>query len=270
MALTLEGRTMIITGGAGNNGTAIVKMALKNGMNVALMSGFHSKAQKAIKRILADNPEYEGRVIGFAQNPQAKLEWNMEAAPDIYKPDSKMADVHKWIYEKFGSIDVVVNAKGDHIRYTMDETDKTIWAHSMEVVESAFVNVKLALPYLKESKAPRIINITSCDGRHGGWKNDPSFAAARGGLEALTYEMAKELGPYGITSNCVLLGHFEKDVPDEDKLDDATREKLIANTPLGRLGEPKDVPAVVEFLASEEAGFVNGARIDLNGGFVIG
>ena len=66
------------------------------------------------------------------------------------------------------------------------------------------------------------------------------------------------------------MGHFEKDVPDEDKLDDATREKLIANTPLGRLGEPKDVPAVVEFLASEEAGFVNGARIDLNGGFVIG
>ena len=150
MALTLEGRTMIITGGAGNNGTAIVKMALKNGMNVALMSGFHSKAQEAIKRILADNPEYEGRVIGFAQNPQAKLEWNMEAAPDIYKPDSKMADVHKWIYEKFGSIDVVVNAKGGHIRYTMDETDKTIWAHSMEVVESAFVNVKLALPYLQE------------------------------------------------------------------------------------------------------------------------
>ncbi|MGN0773853.1 MAG: SDR family NAD(P)-dependent oxidoreductase [Candidatus Ventricola sp.] len=268
--LTLKGRTMIITGGAGNNGTAIVKMALANGMNVALMSGYHSKAQDAIKRILRDNPEYEGRVIGFAQNPQAKLEWNMEAAPELYKPDSKMADVHRWIYEAFGSIDVVVNAKGGHIRYDFDHTDKTIWRHSMEVVESAFVNVKLALPYLEKSKAARVINITSCDGRHGGWLHDPSFAAARGGLEALTYEMAKELGPRGITCNCVLLGHIEGDVPGEDTLDDATRARVLAGTPLGRMGVTQDVPAVVEFLASEEAGFVNGARIDVNGGFMIG
>lgn len=268
--LTLKGRTMIITGGAGNNGTAIVKMALANGMNVALMSGFHSKAQEAIKRILKENPEYEGHVIGFAQNPQAKLEWNMEAAPEIYKPDSKMADVHKWIYDAFGSIDVVVNAKGGHVRYDFDHTDKTIWRHSMEVVESAFVNVKLALPYLEKSKAARIINITSCDGRHGGWANDPSFAAARGGLEALTYEMARELGPRGITSNCVLLGHFEGDVPEEDTLDEATRARVLSGTPLGRMGVTQDVPAVVEFLASEEAGFVNGARIDVNGGFMIG
>lgn len=268
--LTLKGRTMIITGGAGNNGTAIVKMALANGMNVALMSGWHGKAQAAIKRILEEHPEYEGHIIGFAQNPQAKPEWNMEAAPELYKPDSKMADVHRWIYDAFGSIDVVVNAKGGHVRYGIEETTKTIWAHSMEIVESAFVNVKLALPYLAESKAPRIINITSCDGRHGGWANDPSFAAARGGLEALTYEMAKELGPRGITANCVLLGHVEQDVPEEDTLDDATRAWMLKSTPLGRLGVPSDVPSVVEFLASEEAGFVNGARIEVNGGWMIG
>lgn len=82
--------------------------------------------------------------------------------------------------------------------------------------------------------------------------------------------MAKELGPYGITSNCILLGHFEGDVPEEDTLDEATRAKLLSQTPLGRLGVPSDVPAAVEFLASEEAGFVNGARIDVNGGWVIG
>ena len=267
--LTLKGRTMIITGGAGHNGMKIVEMALENGMNVALMSGFHAKAQKAIQELLERRPEFEGRVIGYAQNPQAKLDWNMEAAPEIYKPDSKMADVHRWIYEKFGSIDVVVNAKGGHIPYTMEQTDKTIWKHSMEVVESAFVNVKLALPYLEKSKAPRVINMTSCDGRHGGWRCDPAFAAARGGLEAMTYEMAKELGPKGITCNIVLIGHIEKDTA-EDALDDAARAHLLSRTPLGRLGEPQDVVAAVEFLASEEAGFVNGARIDVNGGFVVG
>ena len=72
---------MIITGGAGNNGMKIVEMALENGMNVSLMSGFHAKAQSAIEGLLERHPEYEGRVIGFAQNPQAKLQWNMEAAP---------------------------------------------------------------------------------------------------------------------------------------------------------------------------------------------
>ena len=268
--LTLKGRTMIITGGAGNNGMKIVEMALENGMNVALMSGYHAKAQSAIRELLERRPEFEGRIIGYAQNPQAKLEWNMEAAPDIYTPESKMPDVHRWISEKFGGIDVVVNAKGGHIRYGIEQTDKTIWAHSMEVVESAFVNVKLALPYLKKSSAPRVINITSCDGRHGGWLCDPAFAAARGGLEALTYEMAKELGPLGITCNCVLLGHIEGDVPAEDTLAEEVRERLRSATPLGRLGEPKDVAAAVEFLASEEAGFVNGARIDVNGGFMVG
>jgi 3-oxoacyl-[acyl-carrier protein] reductase len=68
----------------------------------------------------------------------------------------------------------------------------------------------------------------------------------------------------------VLLGHVEQDVPDETVLTDEMRAYLLAGTPLGRLGVPSDVPAVVEFLASEEAGFVNGARIDVNGGFVVG
>ena len=268
--LTLEGRTMIITGGAGNNGQAIVKMALEKGMNVALMSGWHGKAQNAIKHILAEHPEYEGRIIGFAQNPQAQLERNMADAPELYNPNSQMADVHRWIYERFGSIDVVFNGKGGHIRTDLEHTDLPIWQKSLKLVESAYVNIKLALPYLEKSKAPRIINMTSCDGRQGSWGCDPAFAAARGGMEAMTYELAKELGPKGITVNCILLGHFEQDVPGETTLDDATRAKLLAKTPLGRLGVPEDIPCAVEFLASEEASFVTGCRIDLNGGMVIG
>jgi len=257
---------MTITGGAGNNGMAIVKMALEHGMNVALLSGVHTKAWKAIGQL---DPKYKDHVIGFAQNPQARLEENMAAAPDIYKEDSRMKDVIRWIYERFGSIDVVVNAKGGHVRYDFEHTDKTIWRHSMEVVESAFVNAQLSLPYLVKSKAPRIINMTTCDARNGGWTFDPSFAAARGGLEALTYEMARELGPKGITTNCVLIGHIEQDTA-EDALTDEARAELLARTPVGRLGVPQDVVSAVEFLASEEAGFVNGARIDVNGGMIVG
>ena len=264
---TLAGRTMIITGGAGNNGLAMINAALENGMNVAFLSGLHSKAQNAIAKL---DPKYKDQVIGFAQNPQSRLKENLEAAPEIYNENSTMADVIRMIYERFGGIDVVVNAKGGHIRYNFEQTDQTIWRHSMEVVESAFVNTKLALPYLLKSKAPRVINITTCDGRNGGWYPDPSFAAARAGLEALTYEMAKELGPKGITSNCILIGPIEGDVPEEDMLSDEMRAQLLAKTPVGRIGVPQDVVGAFCFLASEEASFVNGARIDVNGGMIVG
>ena len=264
---TLKGRTMVITGGAGNNGLAIIRAALEAGMNVAFLSGFHSKAQAAIAKL---DPKYRSQVIGFAQNPQAQLKANMEAAPDIYKEDSRMKDVIDWIAQRFGGIDVCVNAKGGHVRYSFEETNKEIWRHSMEVVESAFVNAKLCLPYLEKSRAGRIINITTCDGRNGGYFLDPSFAAARGGLEALTYEMARELGPKGITTNCILIGHIEGDVPAEDTLDDAVRQDMLSKTPVGRLGVPSDVVSAFCFLASEEASFVNGARIDVNGGMIVG
>lgn len=105
---TLEGRTMVITGGAGNNGSAIVNAALERGMNVAMLSGLHSKAQKAIKEKI--NPKYHDHVIGIAQNPKARWEENMEAAPEIYETREHMKDMIQYVYERFGSVDVVVNA----------------------------------------------------------------------------------------------------------------------------------------------------------------
>ncbi|ROQ39387.1 3-oxoacyl-[acyl-carrier protein] reductase [Frondihabitans sp. PhB188] len=263
--LDLTGKTMIITGGAGNNGLAIVRMALANGMNVAFLSSFHGKAQDAIAKL---DPKYADQVIGFAQNPEARLAENIECDPNLYNETTTQETVLGWIHDRFGSIDVVVNGSGGHDRHNLEETDKAVWHHSMEVVEGAFFNTKLALPYLKQSKAPRVINMTTVDGKAGGWYFNPSFAAARGGMISLTQEMAKELGPHGITVNCVLTGHIEQDVPDEDVLPDAMREELLARTPLGRLGVPEDIAGAVNFLASDEASFITGAVIDINGGII--
>lgn len=258
---------MVITGGAGNNGLAIVRMALEAGMNVCLLSGLHEKAQRAIAKL---DPKYRDHVMGLAQNPKAQWERNIAAAPEIYENNQHMADMIRLVYERFGSVDVVVNAKGGHIRYSFDEMDKEKWRHSMELPESAFVNAKNALPYLLQSKAPRIINIMSMDARNGGWIPDPSFAASRAALEALTYDLARELGPRGITSNCIVIGHIEDDVPEETTLTDEQRADLRARTPVPRLGVPEDLPMAVAYLASEEASFVNGARIDINGGMIVG
>lgn len=259
--MRLSGRTMIITGGAGNNGLAIIRYALSLGMNVGIMSGTHQKAQEAIKKI---DPKFSSQVVGYAQNPEAPKNHG------TYADGVTQIDVLKWIYARFGSIDVVVNGSGGHERRDMIGTDKEFWHHSMEVVEGAFFNTKLALPYLEKSVAPRVINLTTCEGRNGGYDFCPSFAAARGGLISLTSAMAKELGPRKITVNCVVLGHIEQDVPEFDVLGEVKRAKLIEMTPLGRLGQPEDVAGAVCFLASEEASFVNGAIIDVNGGIITG
>lgn len=263
--LTLKGRTMIITGGAGNNGLAIIRNVVKNGMNVGIMSGTQEKARHAVETLRKDlGEELMEHVVGYIQNPEAPHNLG------VYEEGITQEDVLKWIYEKFGSIDVVVNGSGGHIRKNMDETDKAFWHHSMEVVEGAFFNTKLALPYLEKSKAPRVINLTTCEGRCGGYDFNPSFAAARGGLISLTYAMARELGPTGITVNSVILGPIEQDVPAEDIMTDEKRASVLSRTPVGRLGVPEDVVGAVSFLASEEASFVTGAVIDVNGGLITG
>lgn len=261
---------MIITGGAGNNGLAIVRMALAAGMKVAFMSSFHGKGQGARKTILEEHPEYEGRVIAFAQNPQARLQENIACDPNLYHEDTTQEDVLRWIYDEFGSIDVVVNGSGGHDRHDFAETDKKVWHHSMEIVEGMFFNTKLALPYLKKSSCPRVINITTDAGIAGNWYDNPSFTASRGGMIELTYAMAKELGPLGITVNTVLTGHIEGDVPEEDILPEDMKQKYLSITPLGRLGTPEDVAGIVNFFASEESSFITGQVVAVNGGALLG
>jgi NAD(P)-dependent dehydrogenase (short-subunit alcohol dehydrogenase family) len=265
--LTVNGKTMIISGGVGAKGLAVVRMAVEGGMNVAILSGFHEKALGAIAKI---DQKYQDQVVGFAQDPQFRLADNLACAPEIYNQESTQADVLSWISARFGGIDVVVNGTGSHERHNFEDTDRKTWRHSMEVMEDAFFNTKVALPHLKESRSPRVINLTTCDGKCGGWDFNPSFAAARGGLISLTYEMARELGPLGITVNVVATGHVEEDVPELDVLPAQVRADLLSKTPLGRLCAPRDVAGAVMYLASDEASFVTGTVIDVNGGVITG
>jgi 3-oxoacyl-[acyl-carrier protein] reductase len=265
--LSVQGKTMIISGAGGARGLAIVRMAVECGMNVVILSGFHRKALGVVAQI---DPKYSGQIAGFAQDPQFRLADNLACAPEIYHEESTQADVLSWISDRFGGIDVVVNGTGSHERHNLGDTDRKTWLHSMEVMEDAFFNTKAALPYLKESRSPRVINLTTCDGQGGGWDFNPSFAAARGGLISLTYEMARELGPLGITVNVVATGHIEEDVPEMDVLPAPVRAGLVAKTPLGRLCAPADVAGAILYLASDEASFVTGTVIDVNGGVITG
>ncbi len=268
---TLEGRTLIMSGASGKYPHPLIVRALECGMNVCFMSGNHKRALEGIANVPA---KYKDRIIGFAQNPQYKLKLNMEVAPDIYTETSTSQDVLRWIYEHFGSIDVVVNASGsglDGMR-NANETDKDYWRTAACCPEDMFFNTMYALPYLEKSKCPRVINVTADDGNRGGWFNNPASAAAKGGVISLTKELAREFGPKGITVNAVIHGHIEAHDGDGNLvnvLEDKERARMVAHTPLGRMCTQEDLASAILFFACEESSFVTGQVLDVNGGLIL-
>ena len=207
--------------------------------------------------------------FGDMHSVQFKLELNRRLAPEIYKEDSTSQDVLKWIYDHFGSIDIMVHASGGGFsRYTMENTDKDYWHRTATISENLFFNTMYALPYLEKSKSPVMINVVSDEGYHGGWFNNPACASARGSVVTLTKEMARELAPKGIRVNCVVHSHIDGDGPDASEafLNNEEREKIVAATPLKRLCTREDIAGIINFLASDAASFITGAVVPVNGG----
>ncbi len=246
--LTLRDRTVLISGGAGNNGIAIIKNLIRQGMNVCILSTSLAQGNAAVEA-LGEGLKTHAMAASIREQGYSAV---MQA-----------------VVQRFGGIDVIINGAGGHRHTSIEETDEREFEMAIRMVSEAFFTVKAALPYLQKSSAPRVINLMTCEGRGGGYDEAAVQAAARGGVTALTQALARELGPRGITVNAVCTGPIEGDLPQFDVMLGQKHDLVLSRTPLGRLGEPEDIPAAVEFLASEEASFVTGAVIDVNGGLIM-
>jgi len=250
--LTLTGRVAVVTGAAQGIGFHAAKMLCRNSMKTALVDLNREKVQKAAAELNA-------------------LSDCAGAAPFVCDVSDEKA-IEKTINEiaaHFGRIDVVVNAAGILSASKIPEIERKEWDSILGVnLSGTFFMVQKALPYLKQSKHGRVINISSVAGRMGGVENSMSYAASKGGICAITRGMARHLGPFRITVNAVCPG------PTRTPILDAYTEEAMANLAskffLGRVGEPDDVAAGICYLASEEAGFVTGIMLDINGGFWMG
>jgi len=172
--------------------------------------------------------------------------------------------------ERFGAVDVLVNNAALADQPTFDHTTAAGWDHEFAVtLRGAWLFAQAVLPHMTERGSGCIVNIGSVNGLM--YFGNPAYSAAKAGLLSLTRSLAVEMGPRGVRTNMVSPGSIQtKAWSKRLERDPKVFEKLARWYPVGRVGLPNDIAAAVAFLAADEAGFVNGANLVVDGGLTAG
>lgn len=244
--MKLKGKTAIVTGGGRDIGAACAKALAAEGASVAIS---YLNSATGAENVVKDIRDSGGQAIAFQG--------------DLTHP-SVCADLVAATKAAFGGIDVLVNNTGGLVaRKTVAETDVEHWEAVLKLnLTSVFLMVQACLPHLASGSC--IVNIASLAARDGGGPGAIAYATAKGGVMTMTRGLAKELGP-NIRVNALNPGMIDTDFHNVFTKD-AVRANVAAATPLKREGTPDEIGAVVAFLATDGAGFINGACIDVNGG----
>jgi NAD(P)-dependent dehydrogenase (short-subunit alcohol dehydrogenase family) len=167
-----------------------------------------------------------------------------------------------------GAVDILVNNLGTLTDGLVADTNDEEWERSLAVnLGSAFRYARECIPAMKERRWGRIVNLSS-QAAYTGSSNHAHYAAAKSGLLGLTFSLAKELGAYGITVNAVAPGRIVTDMLLGTMA--GREEEWIRQTPLQRFGRPEEVAGPIAFLASEDAGYITGAVLNVSGGQLMG
>ena len=182
---------------------------------------------------------------------------------DVTSPESVKEGFAKTLKDKT-RIDVLVNNAGitrDGLSLRMKQAD---WDLVMNInLNGAFRCTQQVLPSMMRNRWGRIINIASVVGQAGA-AGQANYAASKGGMIAMTKALAQEMGSRGVTVNAVAPGYIETDMT--KVLPDDVKAKILAQVPLGRIGQPEDIANAVKFLASEESSYITGHVLAVNGG----
>jgi NAD(P)-dependent dehydrogenase (short-subunit alcohol dehydrogenase family) len=241
--LRLQDKVAIVTGGASGIGEYTVREMLKQGAKVVIADFDDAGGQK-----LADEL---GEGVSFIH-------------VDVSNEEQVEAMV-KHSVDTFGKVDILfsnagIGSTGSTHELTLEDWDKTISVN----LSGVFLCAKYALIEMVKQGRGSIVNCASILG-HVGQAATASYSAAKGGVVNMTRALALEYASQGIRVNAVCPGYIN--TPLLDQLDDATRKHLVSLHPLGRLGESHEVANAVVFLASDEASFVTGANLLVDGGY---
>lgn len=241
-------KTAVITGGTRGIGEAAVKLFAKKGYRIAF---------------LYNNSDVKAELL---VNELRSVTDILAVKCDVSSSASVSESFEKIISE-FGSVDVLVNNAGIAQQKLFTDITDEDWALMMNTNAGGVFNCcRAALPNMINRKSGRIINISSMWGQTGA-SCEVHYSASKAAVIGLTKALAKEVGPSGITVNCIAPGVIDTDMM--SSFTDDIKEELADETPLCRLGRPEDVAKAAVFLASEEASFITGQILGVNGGFII-
>lgn len=169
--------------------------------------------------------------------------------------------------EAFGGLDILVNNAGIGDTATIEETGLEDYEKTIAVDQTGvFIGMKLAAPMLAESGRGSIINVSSIFGTTGGFGASPAYHAAKGAITTLTKNVALHWATEGIRVNSIHPGFIDTPLLDQAK-GTPMEELMVSTTPMGRLGRPEEVAAAIAFLASDDASYVTGSELYVDGGY---
>lgn len=238
-------KTVLITGSSRGIGAAAAQIFYENGYNVVINYNHSEREALALSEKLPGSLALKGDV---------------SSEKDVQNMLDK-AIAH------FGKIDILINNAGISVTKLLTDTTLSDWERLFSVnVTGTFLASKYAAKHMLSNHSGKIINISSIWGVSGA-SCESCYSAAKGAVIAFTKALAKELGPSGITVNCLAPGFINTDMNQDISPEDA--QAFCEETPLGRMGEAADVAKTLLFLASDSADFITGQIIGVDGGAII-
>lgn len=250
--MTLSGKVAIITGAAQGIGLAIARDLAGQGARLAIFDLNEAKARTAAAAL---EQEFSGcQAIG--------------GLVDVASLDSVQAMIAA-VVGHYSCLDIAINNAGILSATPVQEISEAEWDRVLAInLKGTFFVAQQVYPHLLGRPHPRIINIASIAGRMGGFESGMAYTASKGGVIALTQGLSRHYAAAGITVNCVCPGTTES--PMIKLYTPEQIASLTARIPLGKLIKPEGIGSAVAFLASDEADFITGVSLDVNGGMYVG
>jgi NAD(P)-dependent dehydrogenase (short-subunit alcohol dehydrogenase family) len=247
--MRIPGKVAIITGGAHGMGAEEVRLFAQEGAKVVIADILEEEG----KKLEAEIRQSGGEAMYLRTDVTSEADWNRLVTATM---------------ARFGKLDILVNNAGLSSTSEADPMDTEGWRRIMEVnTTGVFLGTKYAVPAMQQAGRGSIVNISSIMGFVGGESGHPAYHASKGAVRIFTKATAVKYGPDGIRANSVHPG-FMPPMRSARPRDVAAMQRLIDWTPLRRTGKPIEVAYGVLFLASDEASFITGTELVIDGGFI--
>jgi 3-oxoacyl-[acyl-carrier protein] reductase len=239
-----KSRLALVTGAGGALGSAIARALVAEGHRV----------------VLAD---YDGSALAAISEELGSQAFSIEF--DVSK-EQEVKRACETIRSKWGVVDVLVNNAGVLSNNKLADTSLEEWHRILAVnLDGAYLLCRECVPAMREQRWGRVVNMGSLAAKTGGISAGTAYSTSKGALGALTFSLAREFAPYGITVNAIAPAYVRTKMVTE-QLTESQRQQLLTAIPVGRFCEPEEVASAVVFLSSSLSGFITGEILDMNGG----